>query len=81
MAHLYLVDSAVTTVFKFSCNVFPMGEGVDSAATVPAVAVHMATERRNAVWTWNMFERAGSNQNNRGSTKFERLKTLKGPLV
>ena len=51
MAHLYLVDSAVTTVFKFSCNVLPRGEGVDSAATVPAVAVHVvASVRSHAVW-------------------------------
>jgi hypothetical protein len=49
MAHLYLVDSAVTTVFKFSCNVLPRGEGVDSA--VPAVAVHVvASVRSHAVW-------------------------------
>ena len=50
MAHLYLVDSAVTTVFKFSCNVLPRGEGVDSV-TVPAVAVHVvASVRSHAVW-------------------------------
>ena len=49
MAHLYLVDSAVTTVFKFSCSVLPRGEGVDS--TVPAVAVHVvASVRSHAVW-------------------------------
>ena len=50
MAHLYLVDSAVTTVFKFSCSVLPRGEGVDSV-TVPAVAVHVvASVRSHAVW-------------------------------